>query len=55
MRFGARLRAALDERGPLCVGVDPHPSLLAAWGLPDSADGLVHWPARSAHSRPSDP
>jgi orotidine-5'-phosphate decarboxylase len=41
MRFGARLRAALDERGPLCVGVDPHPSLLAAWGLPDSADGLA--------------
>ena len=41
MRFGARLRAALDERGPLCVGVDPHPSLLAAWGLPDSTDGLA--------------
>jgi orotidine-5'-phosphate decarboxylase len=39
-RFGARLRAALDERGPLCVGIDPHPSLLTAWGLPDSADGL---------------
>ena len=39
-RFGARLRAAMDERGPLCVGIDPHPGLLAAWGLPDDAEGL---------------
>jgi orotidine-5'-phosphate decarboxylase len=38
--FGARLRAAMDARGPLCVGIDPHPDLLAAWGLPDAADGL---------------
>ncbi len=38
--FGARLRAAMDEHGPLCVGIDPHPSLLAAWGLPDDAHGL---------------
>ncbi len=38
--FGARLRAALDDRGPLCVGIDPHPALLAAWGLPDDATGL---------------
>jgi orotidine-5'-phosphate decarboxylase len=39
-RFGARLRRAVDERGPLCVGIDPHPSLLASWGLPDDVDGL---------------
>jgi orotidine-5'-phosphate decarboxylase len=38
--FGARLRAAMDERGPLCVGVDPHPRLLSAWGLTDDATGL---------------
>jgi orotidine-5'-phosphate decarboxylase len=38
--FGARLRAAMDLRGPLCVGIDPHPSLLADWGLPDDASGL---------------
>jgi orotidine-5'-phosphate decarboxylase len=38
--FGARLRAAMDARGPLCVGIDPHGSLLDAWGLPDSSDGL---------------
>ena len=38
--FGARLRAALDERGPLCAGIDPHASLLAAWGLTDDVAGL---------------
>jgi orotidine-5'-phosphate decarboxylase len=40
-RFGARLRAAVDKLGPLCVGIDPHPSLLRAWGLPDSPEGLA--------------
>src|SRR5437660_510811 len=39
-RFGARLRRATDTRGPLCVGIDPHPSLLSAWGLPDTPSGL---------------
>ena len=38
--FGARLAAAMEAHGPLCVGIDPHPSLLAAWGLPDDASGL---------------
>jgi orotidine-5'-phosphate decarboxylase len=38
--FGARLAAAMDALGPLCVGIDPHPSLLGAWGLPDDVDGL---------------
>ncbi|MGH3315521.1 MAG: orotidine-5'-phosphate decarboxylase [Nocardioidaceae bacterium] len=38
--FGARLRAAMDDRGPLCVGVDPHPGLLKDWGLSDDAKGL---------------
>lgn len=38
--FGTRLRASMTARGPLCVGVDPHPSLLAAWGLSDDAAGL---------------
>jgi orotidine-5'-phosphate decarboxylase len=40
-RFGARLRAAVDIHGPLCVGIDPHPSLLAAWGLADDVHGLA--------------
>lgn len=38
--FGARLRAAMDTRGPLCVGIDPHPGLLTAWGLTDDVAGL---------------
>lgn len=38
--FGARLRRAMDVRGPLCVGIDPHPSLLSAWGLDDDVAGL---------------
>lgn len=35
--------AAMQERGPLCVGIDPHPELLDRWGLPDSADGLARF------------
>ncbi|MEU6346702.1 orotidine-5'-phosphate decarboxylase [Streptomyces sp. NPDC046977] len=38
--FGARLRRAMDTRGPLCVGIDPHSSLLTAWGLGDDVAGL---------------
>lgn len=38
--FGARLQAAMAARGPLCVGIDPHPGLLQAWGLDDDAGGL---------------
>jgi orotidine-5'-phosphate decarboxylase len=39
--FGARLAAATAERGPLCLGIDPHPELLTAWGLPANVDGLT--------------
>ncbi|MFG1882984.1 orotidine-5'-phosphate decarboxylase [Micromonospora sp. NPDC049102] len=38
--FGTRLHRAVTERGPLCVGIDPHPGLLARWGLADDLDGL---------------
>ena len=38
--FGARLHAAMGARGPLCVGIDPHASLLASWGLSDDVTGL---------------
>lgn len=37
--FGQRLRDALDSHGALCVGIDPHASLLASWELEQSADG----------------
>lgn len=38
--FGQRLAAAMDEHGPLCVGIDPHPGLLDDWGLADDVEGL---------------
>lgn len=38
--FGDRLYVAMKERGPVCVGIDPHPDLLEAWGLPSTVEGL---------------
>ncbi|MDJ0111719.1 orotidine 5'-phosphate decarboxylase, partial [Rhodococcus erythropolis] len=38
--WGHRLRSAIADRGRLCVGIDPHPALLDAWGLPRTAEGL---------------
>ena len=43
MSFGARLQKALDERGSLCAGIDPHPALLESWGLGDDVDGLARF------------
>jgi orotidine-5'-phosphate decarboxylase len=43
MTFGKRLAAALDARGSLCVGIDPHAALLEAWELTDDADGLARF------------
>ncbi|MFC9796371.1 orotidine-5'-phosphate decarboxylase [Streptomyces sp. NPDC127584] len=40
LTFGTRLRSAMDERGPLCVGIDPHAALLDSWGLTDDVAGL---------------
>ena len=40
MTFGARLHAAVETRGPFCVGIDPHAALLAEWGLADDVAGL---------------
>ena len=40
MRFGARLHEAMNTRGRLCVGIDPHSSLLHQWGLNDDVAGL---------------
>jgi orotidine-5'-phosphate decarboxylase len=39
--FGARVAEARSRRGPLCLGIDPHPELLRAWDLPTTADGLA--------------
>jgi orotidine-5'-phosphate decarboxylase len=40
MTFGTRLRAAVEARGPFCVGIDPHAGLLHEWGLDDDVAGL---------------
>lgn len=45
--FGRRLAAAMADLGPLCVGIDPHPPLLRAWGLPDSPAGLREFSLRT--------
>ncbi|MEZ0382203.1 orotidine-5'-phosphate decarboxylase [Mycobacterium sp. pW045] len=39
--FGTRLARATAARGPLCLGIDPHPELLTAWGLPSTPEGLA--------------
>jgi orotidine-5'-phosphate decarboxylase len=41
--FGARLHEAVAKRGPLCVGLDPHASLLTRWGYGDDVDGLARF------------
>ncbi len=48
MTFGTRLHDAMDGRGPLCVGIDPHPGLLDAWGLTDSVNGLEKFALKAA-------
>jgi orotidine-5'-phosphate decarboxylase len=40
LTFGPRLYRAVQEKGPLCVGIDPHPTLLRDWGLDDDQEGL---------------
>lgn len=40
MTFGARLAEAVAERGPFCVGIDPHGALLRDWGYDDDVAGL---------------
>ena len=41
--FGARLAEAVAKRGPLCIGIDPHASLLTRWGYDDDLDGLARF------------
>ncbi|OFS22572.1 orotidine-5'-phosphate decarboxylase [Corynebacterium sp. HMSC04H06] len=44
--FGERLVAAGQERGRLCVGIDPHPYLLKQWGLGVDAVGVREFSRR---------
>lgn len=39
--FGQRAAAMFEQRGPLCVGIDPHPYLMAEWGLSDSFESAA--------------
>ena len=45
--FGDRLEAVFAAYGKLCVGIDPHASLLDGWGLPDSAEGVREFGLRT--------
>lgn len=38
--FVTRLDAVTGQRGSLCVGIDPHPASLQAWGLSNDVAGL---------------
>ena len=38
--YAERLTAATAARGRLCVGIDPHPGILASWDLPLDVSGL---------------
>lgn len=48
--FGARFVAAVEARGPLCAGIDPHAGLLKEWGLPDDVSGLERFAMTSVEA-----
>ncbi len=48
--FGARLAAAMTERGQLCVGIDPHATLLNEWGYDDDVAGLEQFALRAVEA-----
>lgn len=40
--FGERLTRAIESFGPLCVGIDPSPEVLEAWGRGDDVEGVEY-------------
>jgi orotidine-5'-phosphate decarboxylase len=48
--FGARLHAAIRDRGPLCAGIDPHAGLLHEWRLDDDVAGLERFAMTAAEN-----
>lgn len=40
MKYAQRLTELIRQRGRLCVGIDPMPAVLEAWGLPHDVSGL---------------
>lgn len=41
--FAERFAFIREQRGPFCLGLDPSPALLNAWGLEDSVEGLRYF------------
>jgi orotidine-5'-phosphate decarboxylase len=41
--FGSKLEKVFADFGQLCVGIDPHETLLEEWGLENSADGVDYF------------
>ncbi|MDR2974773.1 MAG: orotidine-5'-phosphate decarboxylase [Propionibacteriaceae bacterium] len=39
--FYEKLKQRVAEFGPLCVGIDPHPSVLETWGVAQDVEGLA--------------
>ncbi|MFM1951099.1 MAG: orotidine-5-phosphate decarboxylase [Actinomycetota bacterium] len=53
-KFSARLSAAFDAYGQICLGIDPSESELSNWDLPDSAAGAREYGmhlVEAAHER----
>jgi orotidine-5'-phosphate decarboxylase len=48
--FGSKLAASMATRGPLCVGIDPHPGLLRDWNLPETLAGLEKFAMTAAEA-----
>jgi orotidine-5'-phosphate decarboxylase len=46
MSLSSRLVTLTDRAPALCVGLDPHPSILLRWGFGDDAQGLKGWSER---------
>jgi orotidine-5'-phosphate decarboxylase len=44
--FSTKLSEAFGQFGQLCVGIDPHASLLTSWGLADDLHGLREFSLR---------
>lgn len=40
----------MNERGPVCVGIDPHATLLQHWGLNDDVEGLERFALTAAEA-----
>nr|WP_206693170.1 orotidine-5'-phosphate decarboxylase [Microbacterium paulum] len=44
------MRDALDQYGPLCVGIDPHEALLRAWGMDATPAGAREFGLRTVEA-----